>query len=212
VCERAIYIEHGQVQHEGPSGEVIDLYNQILEKRRIEKMGLSHGSVEAGEQVEITKMDVIDGEGSPVTEVYGDQPIEIRVHYTSYQDIGKANAIVRIYRSDGLSVCVLRTHLDGFPVVLEKGQGSISVRLEPSQLFGGMYYAIAWMMNAEDADGIAYGASDWFEVKNRASGREAHDSVFEPDRTWSHSVNARVSLDRGHKLEMMNDRSSTTTS
>jgi lipopolysaccharide transport system ATP-binding protein len=212
VCERAIYIEHGQVQHTGTSGDVIDLYNQILEKRRIEKMSLSHGSVEAGEEVEITKMDVIDGQGHPVTEVYGDQPVEIRIHYTSFQDIGKANAIVRIYRSDGLSVCLLRTHLDGFPVVLEKGQGIISVKLEPSQLFGGMYYAIAWMMNAEDSDGTAYGASNWFEVKNRTAGREAHASVFEPGRTWSHSVNTMVSPDGGHKVEVMNDRSSTTTS
>jgi hypothetical protein len=40
------------------------------------------------------------------------------------------------------------------------------------------------MMNAEDSDGTANGATDWFEIKNRTIGREAHDSVFEPKRTW----------------------------
>jgi len=133
-------------------------------------------------------MDVIDLNGNIVTEAYGDQPVEIRVHYTAFRNTGKANALVRIYRSDGLSVCLLRTHLDEFPVTLEKGQGIISVKLEPNQLFGGLYYAIAWMMNADDSDGTAYGASDWFEIKNRASGREAHASVFEPKRKWNQVV------------------------
>jgi hypothetical protein len=43
-------------------------------------------------------------------------------------------------------------------------------------------------MNADDSDGIAYGASEWFEVRNRLSGREAHIAVFEPNRTWSQNT------------------------
>lgn len=183
VCERALYIDHGRLQHAGTSGEVIDLYNQILEKQRVEKMNRSDGA--EGGDVEITKMDVVDSSGNLVTEAYGDTPLEIRIHYTAFRNIGKANALVRIYRSDGLSVCLLRTHLDEFPVTLEKGSGIISVKLEANQLFGGMYYAIAWMMNADDSDGTANGASDWFEVKNRTMGREAYASVFEPKRTWN---------------------------
>jgi lipopolysaccharide transport system ATP-binding protein len=184
VCERALYIEHGQLQYAGTSSEVIDLYNQIMEKQRVEKLHLSGGG--EGGEVEITKMDVVDAQGNLVTEAYGDMPLEIRIHYTAFRNIGKANALVRIYRSDGLSVCLLRTHLDEFPVTLEKGGGIISARLEPNQLFGGMYYAIAWMMNADDSDGTTEGASDWFEIKNRVAGREAHAGVFEPQRTWKH--------------------------
>ena len=186
VCERALYIDHGRLQYAGTSGAVIDLYNQILEKQRVEKMNLSDGGGDG--DVEITKMDVVDAAGNLVTETYGDQPVEIRIHYMAFRNIGKANALVRIYRSDGLSVCLLRTHLDEFPVTLEKGQGIISVKLDATQLFGGMYYAIAWMMNAEDSDGTANGASDWFEIKNRAPGREAHASVFEPHRQWRQVV------------------------
>lgn len=186
VCERALYIDHGQLQHAGTSGEVIDLYNQILEKQRVEK--LNHSGGDAGGDVEITKMDVVDADGNLVTETFGDAPLEIRIHYTAFRDIGKANALVRVYRSDGLSVCLFRTSFDEFPVTIQKGEGTISVKLESNQLFGGMYYAIAWMMNAEDSDGTANGATDWFEIKNRAIGREAHDSVFEPKRTWKQVV------------------------
>ena len=187
VCERALYIEHGQLQHAGSSGEVIDLYNQVLEKRRVEKLNRSDEA--EGGDVEITKMDVVDSDGSLVTETFGDAPLEIRVHYTAFRNIGKANALVRIYRSDGLSVCLFRTSLDEFPVTLEKGEGVISVRLDSNQLFGGMYYAVAWMMNAEDTNGSANGATDWFEIKNRTTGREAYDSVFEPKRMWKQQAN-----------------------
>lgn len=182
VCERALYIEHGQLLYAGTSSDVIELYNKNLEKRRLEKLHQAGGGEEGA--VEVVKMDVVDEHGDLVTEAYGDQSLEIRIHYTAFKDIGKANALVRIYRSDGLSVCLLRTHLDEFPVTLEKGSGIISVKLEPNQLFGGMYYAISWMMNADDSDGSAEGATDWFEIKNRTAGREAHASVFEPQRSW----------------------------
>jgi lipopolysaccharide transport system ATP-binding protein len=207
VCEKAIYIEHGQIQYTGTSGEVIDHYNQVLEKRRVEKMRQAEDAASGVEDVEITRMDVLDTGGNPVREAYGDQPLEIRVHYTAFRNIGKANALIRIYRSDGLSVCVLRTQLDEFPVTLNKGEGMLSVKLEPLQLFGGMYYAIAWVMNAEDSDGLARGASDWFEVKNRVVGLEAQASVFEPQRQWKQEVNTVNGTPE--KVEAFNDLSGT---
>ncbi|MBK9925970.1 MAG: ABC transporter ATP-binding protein [Anaerolineales bacterium] len=187
VCERAIYVEHGEIQHVGSAGEVIDVYNQALEKKRIQKLTTLGDSVDEGSKgIEITKMEILDLTGGQISEMYVDQSIEIQIHYVSYQDIGKANAIVLIYRSDGLPCCNMRTHLDQFPITIQKGKGVVSIKLEPLQLFGGMYYATAWMMNAEDSDGLATGATDWFEVKNRTPGREANTAVFEPKRKWGH--------------------------
>ena len=186
VCERAIYIEHGQVQNTGTSGEIIDIYHQVLDRRRIEKMNRADDpadDVDGG--VEVTKVEVVDSDGNSVREIYGDEPIEVRINYTAYRDIGKTNAIVLIYRSDGLPCCNIRSYLDGYSMLIARGVGEYSVRIDPLQLFGGMYYAITWVMNADDSDGIAYGSSDWFEVKNRVPGRESHVAVYEPNRTWS---------------------------
>lgn len=188
VCERAIYIEHGQVQNAGTSGEIIDIYNQVLDRRRIEKMNRADGEVDVEGGVEVTKVEVFGTDGQPVREIYGDEPLEVRVKYTAYKNLGKSNAIVLIYRSDGLPCANMRSYLDGYPMSIEKGEGEYSVRIEPLQLFGGTYYAITWIMNADDSDGIAYGASEWFEVRNRAPGREAHIAVYEPNRTWSQNV------------------------
>jgi len=214
VCERAIYIEHGQVQDTGTSGEIIDLYNQVLEKRRIEKMSLSDGELDDAEGgVEVTKVEVFDANGKPVREVYSDESVEVRVNYTAYRNLGKSNAIVLVYRSDGLPCFNMRSYLDGYPMSIQKGQGEYSVKINPLQLFGGMYYAITWIMNADDSDGIAYGASEWFEVKNRTSGRGAHVAVYEPHRTWNQNMHftaepaGSLSKERG-----INAHSGTTTS
>jgi len=200
ICERAIYIEHGEVQRTGSSGEIIDLYNQVLEKRRIEKMSLSEDAlddIEGG--VEVTKVEMIDMNGKPTREIYSDEPVEVRVKYNAYRNIGKSNAIVLIYRSDGLPCCNMRSYLDGFPMTIEKGQGEYSLKLDPLQLYGGMYYATTWVMNADDSDGIATGASEWFEVKNRTSGREAQIAVFEPNRKWDHSIQSTATVRSGEE-------------
>ena len=158
-------------------------------------MSLSDGGVDVVEGgVEVTKVDVVDGEGAPVKEIYGDESMEIRVKYTAYRNIGTSNAIVLIYRSDGLPCCNIRTHLDQFPMTIEKGQGEYSVRLDPLQLYGGMYYAITWIMNADDSDGVAHGASEWFEVKNRVAGRGAQIAIYEPNRKWRQNKTSTADL------------------
>lgn len=186
VCERALYIEHGQLKHAGASGEVIDLYNQTLEKKRLEKLNRFE-EIEGGD-VEITGIDMVDSDGNLIRELYSDQTVEVRIHYSAYRTIGKSNAIVLIHRSDGLPCCNMRTYLDRFPMTIQKGRGVISLTIDPIQLFGGMYYAEAWLMNADDSDGMAAGASEWFEVKNRTAGREARIAVFEPNRTWNQNI------------------------
>lgn len=214
VCEHAIYIEHGQVQNTGTSGKIIDLYNRVLEKRRIEKMNIPDSEVKNEDgDVEITKVEVMDLKGNPVSVIFGDEPVDIRVSYTAYRNIGKSNAIILIYRSDGLPCCNMRSHLDQFPMTIEKGHGQYSIRIDPLQLFGGMYYVVSWVMNADDSDGIAHGTSEWFEVKNRTSGRGSHIAVFEPNRIWGHNKLIRAGLiDLSPENRGMNVDASTTAS
>jgi lipopolysaccharide transport system ATP-binding protein len=195
VCERAIYLEQGNVMKFGSAVEVIENYNHVLDKKRARKLIAS--GLESGEEqiVEITKVEILDGVGQLFDAIYPDQPLEIRLSYYAYKNFGKANALVRIYRSDGVSCCIVRTSLDGFPVELNQGQGIISVKLEPLQLFGGSYYVSAWILNAEDANGMANATSEWFEVKNRALGLEMHDGIFEPRRIWTQNLTRAGSVE-----------------
>jgi lipopolysaccharide transport system ATP-binding protein len=187
VCNTAIYIEQGKVQQQGNTAEVIDTYNQVLDRRRALKLKSSESlPAEAEADIEITKIEILAKDGRPTGELYSDQPAEVQVHYIAYRAMRKANLLVRIYRSDGLSCCIVRTSLDKFLVEFKPGQGTISVVFDPLQLFGGTYYAVAWVMDADDLDGITRATSEWFEVKNPVPGREAYDGIFEPNRSWRH--------------------------
>jgi lipopolysaccharide transport system ATP-binding protein len=187
VCDTAIYIEDGEVQQYGNSSEVIDVYNQVLDRRRALKLSQSHASsARVGPDIEITKIEVSAVDGQPTGELYSDQVTEVRVHYLAYRSLGEAHMLVRIYRADGVSCCIMRSSLDNVQMSFEQGAGVVSLTLGPLQLYGGMYYAIAWIMDREDIDGITRGSSDWFQVKNRVPGREAQDAVFEPNRQWHH--------------------------
>lgn len=186
VCEQAIYIEHGQIQQTGSTGEVLDTYNRVLDNRRTTALRQADAPDHVDGGIEVVKLEVLNAQGEPVRDMYGDQPIEFRVHYVAYQDLGKSNALIRVYRSDGLSVFIVRTHLDGFPLAIQQGPGILSAELNPLQLFAGMYYATVWIMNADDSAGLTYGASDWFEVRNRVPGRDDHEAVFEPMHKWNH--------------------------
>jgi lipopolysaccharide transport system ATP-binding protein len=186
LCEQALYIDHGRLLASGTSAEIIEMYNRDLEKKRIEKMSRLEGAMDdANAGIEVTAVDVLGMDGNPIREMYTDQPVVVRVKYTAYKDLGKSNAIILIHRSDGLLCCNIRTHLDHFPMSIERGEGEYFLKLDPLQLFGSMYYVETWIMNADDSDGIAYGVSEWFEVKNSIKGHEANLAVFEPNRTWS---------------------------
>jgi lipopolysaccharide transport system ATP-binding protein len=187
VCNSAIYLEQGTVQQHGCTADVIESYNQVLNQCRARKSAspqLLHGEADSG--VRIVKVEVVGLGRLSSNEISSDQPAEVRVHYFADSMVGRANLVIRIYRSDGLSCCVLRTSLDRYPVVLEQGQGVFSVVLDPLQLFGGTYSVAAWVMDADDSLGIARGSSDWFEVRNSVLGRELNDGVFEPRRRWTH--------------------------
>ena len=92
---------------------------------------------------------------------------------------------MRIFRADGTSCCVMRMADDGARLRVEEGRGSFSVTLDPVQLAGGTYHAVAWVLDDTGVNGLARGASDWFRVAGVVEGRESDDAVFEPGRRWS---------------------------
>lgn len=186
VCDTAIYLDQGAVQHHGTAAGVIDSYNAVLDRQRAEKLQQEGGATGADSgTVEITRVEVLDRTGHPARAFHADDTVEIRVAYAAYRPIAQANVVVRLYRSDGLSCCVARTSTARHPVVLDRGTGSVSAVFDPLQLFGGTYHAVAWVTDADDTNGYSRGASDWFDVRNRTPGLEAHDGVFEPRCRWA---------------------------
>jgi len=186
ICKSAILLESGRIEYIGTSTEVIDRYGELLDVRRTLNLENGEASDERiGNEIEITKIEVLPVGSEPRDGIIrSDYKVEIRVSYIAYREIGPASAMIRIYRSDGLSCCVMHTNDDEFSLFLKPGKSAISIFIDPLQLSGGTYHAISWIMDADGVNGYSRGASDWFQVKSLLPGRDAEDSVFQPQRRW----------------------------
>jgi lipopolysaccharide transport system ATP-binding protein len=192
VCSKALYIQKGQILRGGRTNEVIEAYEQDLHEQQARKFKISDPEqTEVETVVEITEVEIRGMEGPPAAPLLSKQPAQIRVHYNAYRNVGKVNMSVFIKRSDGLTCSMMRTKLDGFELYLKRGQGVITVHLDPLQLIGGTYFAEAYFLDESDSLALtaAGGRSDWFSVKGAARSYEETSGVYEPIVRWHHQCN-----------------------
>ena len=212
VCNRALYLQQGQVKEFGTAKEVIARYEHDLHQERAQKFAEAQENSSTGQSfvvngtisaddVEVTKVEVLpivgvmpsmeNGHFDKNDEFSSKEAVRIRVHYNAYKALGKVQASVFIMRSDGLTCCMMRTKLDNVDFTIEQGKGVITVDLTPLQLISGTYYAEAWILNASDSMVLnsTAGRSDWFTVRGAAFSYEESSGIFEPRTQWSHAEN-----------------------
>ncbi|MFN3983056.1 MAG: Wzt carbohydrate-binding domain-containing protein, partial [Caldilinea sp.] len=192
VCEKALYLKHGQIFHRGSAQEVIRIYEQDLHQERARKFAATegHSAFDEDSQIEITHVEVLGSNGKQCSEHFSSrEAISIRIHYNAYRALGKIHASVFITRADGLTCCMMRTMLDRVELFVDRGCGIVTVTLEPLQLISGSYFAEAWFLNETDSMGITSrpGRSDWFTVKGVGLSYTDTSGVFEPHTRWEHS-------------------------
>jgi lipopolysaccharide transport system ATP-binding protein len=191
ACNIALYLQKGEAKHFGPIKEVFDLYERDIHEEKVRRLAASHHEEqEGGEELEITKIDVLNADGVRSNALRSDQPAIFRIHYTAYRPFGRANVSAFVFRSDGITCCMARTKLDGFIAFVDGGRGIFEVQLEPLQLVGGVYYVEAWILDESDSMNLTLkaGRSDWFTVQGAALSYN-ESSVFEPNSRWTQIQN-----------------------
>lgn len=186
VCTSALYIKQGQIQYHGKTAEAIDAYERALHEERAQQYA---EDVQSGQNntlldIEINQVEVLPVNGRSGSEFSSDRPVEIRVHYEAHRPIEKADAVMRIVRSDGLTCCMMRTAVDQTTLSLKQGKGVFSVIMEPLQLIGGAYFVNAYISTEKDLVLLATGRSKWFYVAGSTLSYEEQSGVFEPRRRW----------------------------
>jgi len=187
VCRSALYLESGQVKLHGETGRVVEAYEDDLHKKRAATLQ----SGETGENqpsgiCEITGVEVTPEEDDPAIGLHSDRPARVQVQYVSYEDGIRVGLVLRIIRSDGLTCCMVRTKLDGVNLTLKRGEGSVSLLLEPLQLRGGTYFVQAILRDADDLFSISTSSSPFFSVLGSKNTFSEMNGVYEPNRSWSH--------------------------
>jgi lipopolysaccharide transport system ATP-binding protein len=186
VCKKSLYIDHGQMQYYGETDQALELYNRALNERR--KKQLQPGEVrqeQYGGLLDLTSV-TLHGAGSADDEpLKSADPADVVVAYEAFEDISQLSIVLRVIRTDGVSCAVMYSDQDQAVFSVKKGRGVISARLDPLQLFPGVYYVVATAISPDKSVTYSVGRSDWYEVRGQSSGYEDRDAIFEPNREWS---------------------------
>lgn len=153
LCDRAIYLDGGEIIAEGEPKEVIKIYqNRVLHGRYVSKEEetrfhaelldkpelLSNGGHETGE-VELLRVRFLDEKGNERDVFSSDEKIVFRVEFFAKRRITKPVYSFSIIRSDGVFCCGSKTKYDGINTAVIEGSGSYEIEIEKVQLNTGIY-------------------------------------------------------------------------
>ena len=105
VCRSALLLSDGRITARGAVPEVVDRYNAVVEARRSAMLERASEVKAPGAGIEIVQVEVLTEAGEPADgRVRSTSAVVITVSYVAYRRFDRAEALVRIYRSDGLVV------------------------------------------------------------------------------------------------------------
>jgi lipopolysaccharide transport system ATP-binding protein len=189
ICDRAIYLRHGELSAAGPTDDVIYAYEQDIEAERVSASPSRSSEMAAsGSGLEITSVEVRAANNAADGRVFSSsEPASIVITYHSDRDVGPVNVSLFIRRSDGLACCMVRSRSTGEQFHLKAGTGTVSLCMERLQLIGGSYSVDAYFLNESDSLALTPlgGHSDWFQVRGTTLSSPQDSGVFEPLAKWS---------------------------
>jgi ABC-type polysaccharide/polyol phosphate transport system ATPase subunit len=138
LCSTVAWLEKGVMKELGPSYEVISKYtgqSHGAAPKEIGEIGERWGSHEA----EITHVELVDAQGSPVQVLKTGEPITIQIDYTAHQPITEPVFGVRFTHLHGTNVWGSNTKRMGFKTATLRDSGRISLTIPELPFLAGTY-------------------------------------------------------------------------
>ncbi|MBX9678519.1 MAG: ABC transporter ATP-binding protein [Gemmataceae bacterium] len=133
LCQRAIWIDHGQIKADGEAGKVCKAYEEevwsaVGETNRTEtekrNNTLKTGRYElGGEGLRIEKIELLDGQGRETYAFTNGEPLRLRIHWSGTTEHAKIYPSFRIDNPVGLAVTACEGWENGFYVSLDSLRG-----------------------------------------------------------------------------------------
>ena len=170
LCERSILLDHGKVNSEGYSENVVNdyrigIYEQLKRKEQAEKNRESSDQIIAGmdqesdqirsgvgsseknpvtrwgsHEIEITNVKIFDESGVERSFFKTGEKIQIQLTYFAKMLIVNPTFGVAIFRDDGVYVYGSNTHVDGISFGMLEGEGCVSLRYDEMTLLNGTFF------------------------------------------------------------------------
>ncbi|MFQ5857250.1 MAG: ABC transporter ATP-binding protein [Anaerolineae bacterium] len=143
LCDRALWLQNGEMCRLGPTEQVIDLYRGSVAAKEEERLAVQHGEG-TGErwgsgEVEIIGVRFRDAAGAERHVFRTGEPMMACIRYRAHERIDNPVFGVAIHRSDGLHVNGPNTKVAGYPIDYVEGEGEIHYVIEALHLLEGIY-------------------------------------------------------------------------
>ncbi|MFP4394353.1 MAG: ABC transporter ATP-binding protein [Anaerolineales bacterium] len=142
-CDEAIWLEDGRIEAQGDATDVAMVYRAAMAKKHT---GQGQRGTDADDarrwgtgEVQITDVELYNGQGQLETTFATGDPMEIRLHYRAPERVEAPVFGVAIHHQNGAHICGPNTKQFGLEIPTVKGEGVVRYRIPELNLLEGSY-------------------------------------------------------------------------
>ena len=160
MCQRAIFLSHGQIVAYGSSAQVVDRYLGRIRQR--EEARLAEAQTEAqpwrwgNRKIEITKVEFLDEKGQPKNIFQTGDYFALRIEYEAHEPIDSPVFGMAIFHNDGTHITGPNTQFAGLDLGRVEGRGWVLYEVEHLPLLEGLYHISVAVHNWQDNEMFDY--------------------------------------------------------
>jgi ABC-2 type transport system ATP-binding protein len=181
LCETAAWLDHGQVMAIGPSADVISQYRGDSHEatKNPDEIGSRWGSGE----IQISRVELLDGSGGAVEHPRTLDPFTIRVHVTAHAPIQDTVLVAKIDHVGGHTVWQSSTRRNGVSIGRIENTATVDLAFPALPLLEGAYELTLAITNQTEIQPY-----DWWERRIRFDVRQyvnADQGVVHIPSSWT---------------------------
>lgn len=205
MCDRALWLDHGVPQMEGPAPKVAQAYLQSVNVAEADTgVGESEISAETATQrdddgvpaitpdgshwgsggVRMTSVDVLGADGSPLSVIPQGSPLRVRIGFDAEVEVEDPTFGIAVYSEGGVHVTGTNTRLSNLRTGVIRGSGSVDWVTESLPLVPGNY-----LMSVAIEDAHSQHTHDRYDMgwrlRVRQNGEQVLHGLVDPGGRWS---------------------------
>jgi lipopolysaccharide transport system ATP-binding protein len=194
LCSRAIWLDNGEVQRDGPAKETIRDYLATFANAQSAGCDLRHLKTRRGRGgIRFVGVEFLDSDGSPKKVICSGDPLTVRIHYHAERRVSSPYFGLKIYTELGTLISDVNTWSTGFEIpFISPGDGYIDLTIESLRFVPSRYHASLWSASVgpiwyDVVDRCVVFDVEASDVYNSGRGIDSRVGIIYLPCTWRHN-------------------------
>ena len=193
MCDRAIWLDHGQILAEGNPDAVVQRYRG--DDARVESSRLSHAPGISGDhrwgtgRIEILRVRLLNDRGIEKTLFQTGDRLVLKIDYRCHEAVSAPFFGMAIHRQDGLHITGPNTTFAGLDLPVLEGGGTVTYTIPYLPLLDGLYHISVAVVNHDDTEIFDYHDRAYpFRVANYDGRIRERYGLMTLQGEWAHAA------------------------